>query len=135
MGEDYFIITEFEAEAGVVFSFPEMGNYNGLVTWLEPSDKEYFIGITVPEKMMVEIDSSNIEVNSDFVRLTVMHELGHVLGCYRHAFCSNSGYLMFFAPSSDLEDENGGIHPDERNLVHMIRHLPQGIDMSLYLLD
>ena len=34
-----------------------------------------------------------------------------------------------------FDDENGGIHPDERNLVHMIRHLPQGMDMSLFVLD
>ncbi|MBU8871924.1 MAG: hypothetical protein KOO60_13740 [Gemmatimonadales bacterium] len=135
MGEDYFIIAESEAEADVVLSFPAMVNDFGLVTWLEPSDEEYFIGSTVPEKMKVEIDSSREQSGAEFIQITVMHELGHVLGAYRHAPCSNSDYLMYVAVSSDLDDENGGIHPDERNLVHMIRHLPQGVDMSHYLLD
>ena len=135
MGEIYFIAVDSEGLADVVVGFPRMDAHFGLVSILEPSDEDYFIGSVIPEKVSLDIDSYRLTSDSDFLQITIMHELGHVLGIGNHAPCSDAGYLMYNAVSSDLTDENEGIHPDERHLVHMIRHLPQAIDMSFYVLD
>lgn len=133
MGETYFELVETSSAADIVFYFPSLQAY-GLTTIVEPSDKDYSLGSVVPELVSIEIDSSRDTGRSTLVMVS-MHELGHALGISRHAPCNGPAYLMYTSYASSIDDENGGIHPDEQNMVRMIRNLPQATDMSLYVLD
>jgi hypothetical protein len=134
MGEAYFELVDRIAEADIYFEFPDLPNQIGLVTLMEPSDEDYSIGSVIPEKMRVEIDSGTDRVRRVAV-MVVMHELGHTLGIARHVPCQDPPYLMYISVATDLDDEHGGIHPDEQNMARMLRYLPQAMDMSLFVLD
>lgn len=134
MGEPYFELVDDAGTADVRFEFTDLIGKYGYVSLLEPSDAEYFVGMVAPEKMLVEIDSE-VLTESDFLLITNIHELGHVLGIYEHSYCLDSPYLMNLVPVSSVNDANGGIHPDEQLTVRMIRYLPQATEMDLYVLD
>lgn len=134
MGEDYFQITTEAEGADVIYEFGNLVSAYGQVRLLEPEGFGSSLYATIPELMKVTIDS-DVLTNEDFLVMTNLHELGHVLGLYIHPSCTDSAYLMNAAWSSSFDDENGGIHPDEQLAVRMIRHLPQGTEMDLYVTD
>lgn len=135
MGEDYFELVDTLEESVVRFEFTDLIGRYGLVTMLEPSAADgYLVGMAIPELMRVEIDSEAY-TEPDFLLITNIHELGHVLGIYEHSYCLDSPYLMNIVPGSHVNDANGGIHPDEQLAARMIRYLPQATEMDLYVTD
>lgn len=134
MGEDYFVRTSDEAEAQVLIQYTDPAGAYGEVTLLEPAGYGNYIEAAIPEVMGVALDATSL-TSGEFFTMTMLHELGHVLGIYEHTDCTHSSYLMNRNPSSSLDDPNGGIHPDEQLVARMVRHLPQATEMDLYVID
>ncbi len=136
MGEDYFEVVDTLEEADVFFEFEFLTGAYGKAELVLPAGRSNFPDSVIPELTRV-IVNSEVETTQEFVQSTVMHELGHVLGIYSHApsDCADAGYLMYSTPGSSPSGPNGGIHPDEQLVAKVIRYLPQGMDMSRYVLE
>lgn len=135
LSEPCFELVETADEADVVFVFgvPADGRF-GLTSVLQPGDGQAFVGSVIPEKMSVTLYDNILTVEK--AEATSLHELGHVLGFCSHASCNVSGYLMYVGPILVRDDwPYHAIHPDELHVVETVRYLPQGTDMSVYLVD
>jgi hypothetical protein len=132
MGEEYFVRTNDPVSADINFLFTGGIDY-GEVTLLLPAGPDIRLGRVVPEKMQVFINT--ILSTEKLVTEVTLHELGHALGHLAHNPCGSGEYLMFTGGGTGALDNIDPIHLDERRLVNVIRRLPQGVDMSHYLLD
>jgi hypothetical protein len=129
-GDPLFVETPLAEQAHILCRYsPGEGLANGEATMLEPSDQDYSMGDVPPELMQVWVNTELPTVMR--FRETMLHELGHAVGLYRHSMCNQVGYLMYFTAAGALEDgPENAIHQDEIRAVNVIRTLPQGTDMS-----
>lgn len=135
MGEDFLRLVDSPPQSGILFVFKIEGDtVNGRARLLQPGDGELHLSEAVPELV-------DIELRTDFPSVqrlteTCLHELGHCLGLYGHAYCNETGYIMNYSSSGALDNgPENAIHLDEQRALRMIRILPQGVDMSVYPMD
>jgi len=133
--EPVFSIVEDLQEADLSFRFePGSSTRFGLTILQQPGDGSLALGAVVPEKAEIVLYGT---INSQLgAELTALHEIGHVLGLLNHSPCNMVGYLMYSAPSVSIENwPEHAIHANELQAVQLIRHLPQGHEMSQYVID
>ena len=129
----YFVRTTDEAEADIVFLFeyrPLVQGY-GRVTLLLPAGPEVELGMVVPEKMQIWINTIDALGNFESVEGVALHEFGHTLGMHVHSVCGVE-YLMEMGGGLGAMWRDDPIHLDERRAVRAIRNIPQGANMENY---
>ncbi len=130
LGEEVFQLVSSGGQARVAVEFTDLGGYaNGSMTLVEPATPGQTLGDAVPQRIRVSISENFTDPQR--IQETILHELGHVLGLYRHPTCRGPGYLMYITAAGALnEGWDLAVHQDEVRAVRAIRHLPQGYDVS-----
>ena len=134
LGETYLVAAPDSQSADIEFSFRPLPGYNGYTTVLEP---EGSLGEVIPQRLRLEVELNLDGVavpHAVWVTEIALHELGHALGFYGHLCGSGKGNLMDWggAIGSLADGPANAISQDEVHVVRAVRHLPQGLDISLW---
>ena len=134
LGETYLVAAADSLSADIEFSFRTLPGYNGYTTVLEPQGA---LGEVIPRRLRLEVELNLDGVavpHAIWVTEIALHELGHALGFYGHFCGSGKGNLMDWggAIGSLADGPARAICPDEVHVVRAVRHLPQGLDVSLW---
>ena len=132
MGEEYLRMVAEQPEIGIFFEYElDIDTMHARAKLVQPGDGNFALAFRIPELVRVDLAPDF----SRFQGLTevALHELGHCLGIYGHAWCKETGYIMNITSAGSLNDgPENAIHQDERNALRIIRILPQSTDMSVY---
>ncbi len=139
MGETYLVEVADPDQAQIGIEFTDSGLCSGCIgetTLEEPAN--YNLSEVIPERVLIRVKVSLHDSTS--TREIILHELGHALLLSEHCDCGTYGnirHIMHQPPSGIIGDRLGDwpISIDEMHAVRAIRNLPQGQDMSRYLLE
>ena len=134
MGADYLTLVDDPATARIVFRFGDDGpGFIGRAYLLEPAGLDYVIGDMIPQK--IELYVHEDLYTEQLVQEIALHEMGHGLGMPGHARCSDGDYLMYITAAGALNDgPQNAVHEDEKRVLRTVRNLPQGYDMSQFII-
>lgn len=132
LGRDFLVLEPDPAAASIVvaYSLDEDG-LHGRADLDEPGHGGLVLGEAIPELVTLRLQP---ELPSELaVQAVVLHEMGHALGLYGHAYCSGPNYLMWVGGINPFERPPAeSIHEDEIRAVQLIRDLPQGLEMAAF---
>jgi hypothetical protein len=139
MGDTYLVEVADPAQAQVRIEFSNSGLCPGCIgqTILEVPTN-YQLSEAIPQRVLVKVKISMVDpVDTHEV---LLHELGHALLLKEHSVCippNRIVHVMSPNPKGIIEDRfpDWPISIDEMHAVRAIRNLPQGQDMSRYLLE
>jgi hypothetical protein len=139
LGQQYLTSAADSLSADVVVRFNDLPDLlNGQASLIDPAEP---VGLAIPRKMLVEVRSTldtnpggTVEPYPEMITEVTVHELGHVLGFWGHVCTPGAGNLMDYGGAIGSLDGGPSLlfHEDELRLVHAVRNLPQGVDMSAY---
>ncbi len=132
LGADFLVLEPDPALAAIIFAYEldETGLY-GRADLDQPGNGGLVLGTAIPERVTVRLQPTL--PNELSVQAVALHELGHALGLYGHAYCAAPNYLMWLGGINPYERPPAeSIHIDEIRAVRLIRELPQGLEMAAY---
>lgn len=132
LGDEYLVLEEDPELADVVFAYElDDPGFVGRADMDEPGGGLLTLGTAIPERVTVRLQPTLLSELA--VQAVSLHELGHVLGLYGHAYCNEPNYLMWLGGINPfVRPPEESIHVDEIRAVQLIRALPQGIRMVHY---
>ena len=139
MGEDYLVEVADPGQAQIRIEFSDSGLCPGCLGQAileEPAG--YQMSEVIPERVLIRVKISLVD--STHTQEIILHELGHGLLLSEHCDCGSYGnimHVMHQPPTWVIRDRypDWPISIDEMHAVRAIRNLPQGQDMSRYLLE